>query len=76
MMTDHTANDLHNARHKSPTIEYRIYFAMIFVLSLPWTFVTCVLGLCRPDDEDAAGKNFVARAWHQASVITPRIFSA
>lgn len=75
-MTDHTANGLEHSRTKSPSIEYRIYFAIIFLLSLPWTFVSCVLGLCRPDDEDAAGKTFIGRAWHQASVITPLIFSA
>lgn len=75
-MTDHTANGLSHPRHRSPTIEYRIYFSIIFVLSLPFTFVTCVLGLCRPDDEDANGKHFVKRAWHKASVITPLIFSA
>ncbi|MEM7745447.1 MAG: cytochrome PufQ [Pseudomonadota bacterium] len=74
-MSDQTANDVRHHRPHRPTIEYRIYFAIIFVLSLPFTFVTCVLGLCRPDDEDANGKDFVTRAWNQASVITPLIFS-
>ena len=74
-MTDHTANHVPASRPRTPTIEYRIYFSIIFVLSLPFTFVTCVLGLCRPDDEDANGKHFIKRAWNQASVITPLIFS-
>lgn len=74
-MTDYTANGIPQARTKTPSIEYRIYFAIIFVLSLPWAFVSWALGLARPD-ADAAEKGFIGRAWHQASVITPLIFSA
>ncbi|MFK7943024.1 MAG: cytochrome PufQ [Paracoccaceae bacterium] len=74
-MTDHTANGLTHERSKGPSIEYRIYFAIIFTLCLPWAFVSWGLGLAHPD-ADAADKGFIGRAWHQASVITPLIFSA
>ncbi|MGD1926886.1 MAG: cytochrome PufQ [Paracoccaceae bacterium] len=74
-MTDFTTNQVsHSGRN--PGIEYKLYFAIIFLISLPWCFVSWALGLARPDDEEVAGKGFIGRAWHQASVITPLIFSA
>ncbi|MEM6621520.1 MAG: cytochrome PufQ [Pseudomonadota bacterium] len=72
-MSDHTANGL-RAPRKGPSIEYRCYFAIIFMFTLPWAFCSWALGLARPDADDAS-RGFVGRAWHQASVITPLIFS-
>ncbi len=74
-MTDHTANGIAPLRAKNPTIEYRIYFAIIFTISLPWALVSWALGLTNPQSEES-GKGFIARAWRQASIITPTIFSA
>lgn len=74
-MTDHTANGLAPSRSRGPTIEYRLYFAVIFLISLPLTLATCTFGLVRPENEEC-GKNFVSRAWRRAAIITPMIFSA
>ena len=75
-MTDHTSTGFENMRaHRAPGFEYRIYFAIIFVIALPLSFVSWALGLSRPDDA-AGSKGFIGRAWHQASVITPQIFKA
>jgi len=72
-MSDQTHNG-YSQRGQSPSIEYRIYFAIIFLISLPWAFVSWALGLEMPDCEDKR-TGFICRAWHQASVITPLIFS-
>ena len=74
-MTDHTANAMAPVRGKGPGIEYRIYFAIIFLLSLPWALVSWALGLAAPDSEDAR-LGFLGRAWRRAAIITPMIFSA
>ena len=74
-MTDQTANGLSPARTRGPGIEYRIYFAVIFLLSLPWALVSWVFGLAAPDSEDA-GRSVIGRAWRRAAIITPMIFSA
>ena len=74
-MTDHTNNVFGNQRHRAPGFEYRVYFAIIFLISLPLAFVSWALGLANPGGE-ASGKGFIGRAWHQASVITPQIFKA
>lgn len=74
-MTDHTANGLEPARHRGPSVEYRIYFAIIFLLSLPWALVSWMFGLAAPDSEDAR-LGFFGRAWRRAAIITPMIFSA
>ena len=74
-MTDHTTNGFGSARTRRPTIEYRFYFAVIFLAYLPISLVTCLLGLARPGSDDAC-RTFIGRAWHRASVITPMIFTA
>jgi hypothetical protein len=74
-MSDHTANGVAPSRTRGPSFEYRIYFAVIFLISLPLCLVTCTLGLVRPENEEV-GKNFVSRAWRRAAIITPMIFSA
>ncbi|MEM7507311.1 MAG: cytochrome PufQ [Pseudomonadota bacterium] len=74
-MTDHATNGFTPARTRAPSFEYRCYFAIIFLVTLPWAFIGWALGLAHPGGEDA-GRGFIARAWHQASVITPMIFAA
>ncbi|MEM7055996.1 MAG: cytochrome PufQ [Pseudomonadota bacterium] len=74
-MTDNTANGMTPSRLKGPSVEYRIYFAIIFLFSLPWALITWAFGLTAPGSPDE-GKGFIARAWSRAAIITPIIFSA
>lgn len=74
-MTDMTSDTLPRARRKDITWEYRFYFAIIFLISLPLTLVIWALGLAQRDSEDA-DKGFIANAWRRAAIITPMIFSA
>ncbi len=74
-MTDQAANGLMPSRARTPSIEYRFYFGIIFLMALPWAFLSWVLGLAHPESEDAS-RGFIGRAWRRASIITPLIFSA
>lgn len=74
-MTDQTSNGFAHMPARGQSIEYRLYFAVIFLISLPWALASWALGLARPDSEDA-GLGFIGRAWRQAAIITPMIFSA
>jgi len=76
-MTDHATNAAPpriRAGHQ-PSIEYRIYWAVIFLISLPWAVVAWALSVDgRGGEGEARGP--IARAKRQASVIAPLIFSA
>jgi hypothetical protein len=72
-MTDQTSNGI--PAPKQTTLEYRFYFAVIFLISLPWELVSWMLGLASPDSEDN-DRGFLSRAWRRAAIITPTIFSA
>lgn len=61
-------------RHCVPTREYYVYFAVIFVATLPLTFLTWGLSAARRMELPARGP--IKAAWSQAQIITPRIFSA
>ncbi|MEM6662688.1 MAG: cytochrome PufQ [Pseudomonadota bacterium] len=74
-MTDLTSNDLPRERRRSITWEYRFYFTVIFMITLPWALVSWAFGLARPDSEDARLGLF-GRAKRRADIITPMIFSA
>ena len=74
-MTDLTSNGMSRGQRRTVTWEYRFYFTIIFLISLPWALASWALGLARPDSEDS-GKGFVSRAWRRAAIITPMIFSA
>lgn len=74
-MTDQTSSGFGQLPASARSIEYRLYFAVIFLISLPWALVSWALGLARPDSEDS-GLGFIGRAWRQAAIITPLIFSA
>ena len=74
-MTDFTTDaPLVRARTAPPKREYYAYFAIIFLAALPLAFLTWGLAAARqfalPD------KGPLAKAWTQARIITPHIFSA
>jgi hypothetical protein len=73
-MTDYTSNAPVERAHKAPRTEFYVYFAIIFVAALPLAALAWALGAARR--RSFAGKGPVARAWSQARIITPMIFSA
>nr|WP_240758126.1 cytochrome PufQ [Palleronia sediminis] len=54
--------------------EFAIYFAIIFTATVPLACMTWALTLIRSGRLPERGP--VARAWSQARIITPMIFSA
>ena len=54
--------------------EFVIYFAIIFLAAMPLAAIAWALGLVRGGD--MARKGPISRAWSQARIITPMIFSA
>ena len=74
-MTDFTSDaPLQKARLNPPKREFYAYFAIIFLAALPLATLTWVLGGLRRAEWPDKGP--VARAWTQARIITPHIFSA
>jgi hypothetical protein len=75
-MTDFTTDMPHTARARSapPKREYYAYFALIFVATLPLCMLTWALSATRRMELPAKGP--FAKAWTQARIITPQIFSA
>jgi len=74
-MTDLTSNTPESVRsHKPPRTEFMVYFAVIFVATLPLATLTWALRALRSMALPEKGP--VARAWTQARIITPMIFSA
>ncbi|MXQ09767.1 protein pufQ [Alphaproteobacteria bacterium GH1-50] len=59
---------------KKPTTEFAVYFAIIFIATLPLAIFTWALSVLRSGDLKQKGP--VARAWTQARIITPMIFAA
>ncbi len=72
-MADQTT-DLPILRTKPPKAEFYTYFAIIFVATLPLAALTWALAAVRQARLPEKGP--VARAWSQARIITPMIFSA
>lgn len=60
--------------HKPPRREFFAYFTIIFVATLPLAFVTWTLSAAR--QMKLPEKDPVSKAWSQARIITPMIFSA
>jgi hypothetical protein len=60
--------------HKPPRREFYAYFAIIFLATLPLAFVTWTLSAAR--QMRLPEKDPVSKAWSQARIITPMIFSA
>jgi len=73
-MTNVTATTPTKNRHCVPTREYYVYFAVIFLATLPLTFLTYALSAARQFALPERGP--IKAAWSQAQIITPRIFSA
>ncbi|QBF34165.1 cytochrome PufQ [Thalassococcus sp. S3] len=74
-MTDMTSNTPVEARsHKPPKTEFMVYFAIIFVATLPLATLTWALAAIKSGSFTEKGP--VARAWSQARIITPMIFTA
>ena len=62
-----------HARRKGQT-EFAIYFAIIFLATLPLATLTWAMQAIR--SRSFTDKGPMARAWTQARIITPNIFSA
>lgn len=73
-MTDATSNLTEARSHKPPRTEFMVYFAIIFVATLPLACLTWALAALKSGS--LTDKGPVARAWSQARIITPMIFSA
>ena len=74
-MTDLTSNTPVSVRsRKTPKTEFMVYFAVIFLATLPLSTLTWALQAARQMALPQKGP--VARAWSQARIITPMIFSA
>ncbi|MBC6437775.1 MAG: protein pufQ [Rhodobacteraceae bacterium] len=72
-MTDYTS-DTPVTRHKPPRTEFMIYFGIIFLAALPLAVLAWVLSALRGGT--MTNKGPMSRAWSQARIITPMIFSA
>jgi len=70
-MSDHTAGGHHHA-HRTPRAEFRIYFAVIFLVAIPFAALAWVCNLVTERRLPVHGP--VARAWREAGAITPAIF--
>lgn len=55
------------------TVEFGVYFTLIFVLALPGSFVAWIRDVIRHRSLNLLGP--LARAWAEADRITPLIFS-
>nr|WP_298844788.1 cytochrome PufQ [uncultured Roseobacter sp.] len=56
------------------SVEFTVYFAIIFVATLPLATLTWAMQALR--SRSFTDKGPMARAWTQAQIITPMIFSA
>ncbi len=75
-MSDQTTDIFVAPRRTNPAAqrrEFYAYFAVIFLATLPLTLLTWALTALRRMELPERGP--VARAWSQARVITPMIFS-
>ena len=60
---------------KATRFEYRAYFALIFLVALPFAAVKWAWRLVAPK-QDKQNFGVIKRAREQASIVTPMIFSA
>ncbi len=74
-MTDFTTDaPVLRSRAAPPKREYFAYFGLIFLVTLPLCILTWLLSAARRMALPAKGP--IAKAWTQARIITPQIFSA
>ncbi len=62
-----------SVRHKN-SVEFSVYFAIIFLATLPLATLTWAMQAIK--SRSFTDKGPFARAWTQARIITPMIFSA
>jgi hypothetical protein len=60
--------------HRPPRTEFCVYFGIIFLATLPLATLTWAMSAIKQGS--LTDKGPVARAWSQARIITPMIFSA
>ena len=63
---------------KTIKLEYRVYFALIFIISIPLAVVSWILHFLLKgfNHESEQNEGILKRAWGHAQVITPMIFTA
>ena len=71
-MSDHTAGDHDHHGHRAPRAEFYVYFALIFVVAIPFAFVAWAVQTLIERRLPVHGP--LARAWREAGAITPNIF--
>ena len=76
-MTDLTSNtpmeQSHAPKRNAHKTEFMVYFAVIFIATLPLACLTWALAAFK--SRSFTSKGPMARAWTQARIITPMIFS-
>jgi len=75
MTTDTPVEQGETARtRKTEKTEFMVYFVIIFVATLPLAVLTWMLAAVK--SRSLTDRGPIARAWSQARIITPMIFSA
>lgn len=73
-MTDQTTDAPVQRTHKPPKAEFYTYFGVIFVAAVPVATLSWALASAKAGRLQEKGP--IKRAWSQARIITPMIFSA
>ena len=74
-MTSNVAEQTHaQSKRKTNQTEFMVYFAIIFLATLPLACLTWALAAIK--SRSFTDKGPMARAWSQAQIITPMIFNA
>ena len=73
-MTDVASNTPKSRTPSKRSMEFTVYFSIIFVLAIPFATVFWVLDVIRKQTLMLHGP--LARAWAAADRVTPLIFSA
>jgi hypothetical protein len=73
-MSDQTAGGGHGVHHahRTPKAEFYLYFALIFLIAIPFAAVAWIVKLVTDRRLPVLGP--FARAWREAGSITPEIF--
>ena len=77
-MKQHVAKNFSNSSYKKTVrLEYKFYFSIIFLMSILPSIVSYLAGALRAlRSLDKTNEGIISRAWGNARVITPMIFSA
>ena len=73
-MTSNLATETTAKKRNGEKTEFMVYFAIIFVATLPLACLTWALAAIK--SRSFTDKGPMARAWTQARIITPMIFNA